>query len=145
MHPEAQALQLGEPRSICHLPTHEQWVFSCSQLLLSINACILEADNGLNESLWTAWGPELRRHSLLPPVLGAWAVGWSRTVLGSQKKCPISGHYSRACDNKKAKPTRIEADGCLISRATLGSVTDLMFVDHPGLCETLPCASCLPR
>lgn len=65
----------------------------------------------------------------LSPALGAWAVGWSRTVLGTQQeKCPISGNEAALQQGlmtiRWQRPDGIGAHGCLLSRATLGLVTD---------------------
>lgn len=59
----------------------------------------------------------------LPPALGIWAVGWSRTVLGTQQeKRPVAGseqHHSRALRKRNGKTQRegCGTDGCLLSRA----------------------------
>lgn len=120
-------------------------MFSCSQLLLSPNALILGAGNGLNES--SGQGSRAAKAlAPLPPAAGSWAGGWSRTVLGTQQeKGPFSGSEAELRQGlamtRKQNPVGLG----LVSRAALASAKDLMFVGHLKLRETLPCSSCLPR
>lgn len=83
---------MGEPRSIHRFPSLGN---GCSPAL---KAFILEAANGLNETFWSAWGPELQRPWL---VLGAWTVEWSRT-----RKCLVPGREAEL------------QQGCVIRRQT---------------------------